>query len=72
VHGKSHACSEVGHDEHCHVTRKPSGMHSACHEEGDEQLLVEQAGRERTAREEPSSRTKTKKSMMQRLTRLHP
>jgi hypothetical protein len=66
MHGKSHACSEVRHDEHHHVVRKPSGMRSACHEEGNEQLAVERAGRERTAHEEPSSRTKTKKSMMQR------
>jgi hypothetical protein len=65
MHGKSHARSEVGHDEHRHVTRKPSGMHSACHEEGDEQLTVERAGRERTAHEELSSQMKTKKSMMQ-------
>ena len=65
MHGKSHACSEVGHDEHHHVVRKPSGMHSACHEEGNEQLAVEQASRERMAHEEPPSQTKTKKNRMQ-------
>jgi hypothetical protein len=41
-------------------------MHSACHEEGDEQLAVERVGRKRTANEEVSSKTKTKKSVMQR------
>jgi hypothetical protein len=40
-------------------------MHSACHEEGDEQLAVGRASREMMAHEEPSLQKKTKKSRMQ-------